>query len=1072
TSVVANPLVINEIQASNGTTLFDDENDSPDWVEIKNVSDTEISLLEWGLSDDNQVARKWIFPDVVIQPGEHLLVWCSGKNRTSPSSESITARDSQVPFEPSYIDGNSEFSYLVGSPDQGPFPEGWATLDFDDAKWSRARGSIGFGEDFFANDIEKEALGSTAFLTRHRFDIDNLARVASLILNVQYDDGAVVFLNGQRVYDINYRDEEDPHWASRSRSSREADDPERFDLSPHRNLLVEGTNVLAIATLNLRNTSADMGIGVELGTVPPVLHTNFQLARAGGPVVLSDPNDQLVDALVYPEQAPDRSYGRYEDGSGPFLYMLIPTPGDENDSRTSDDLIPDTIQFSPPPGNVGRAIDISLSANVPFEGFHIRYTINGDPPSPSSTVFEGPINIRRDTVIRAAGFVGEEAVTKDVSASYWGVTASTRGFQLPVISISMRNLDYQTVHNQSQSRGPSSERPGYIEFYDKDGVRLHGTGFGLRLHGGAGRGGDFNIKKAYKAYFRGRYGDKKLRLPVISDTEVEVFDKLMLRSNFNDAFRTGAQASLIRDQVIRDIHGDMGQPFSHGTWYNLFVNMRYRGVYNVVERMDKDFFDSYFEDGDNWDVVKTGDDILDGTGAQWGLMRNFFSRNRTLNDDLYAQAQDLIDVENFTSYMILNIWAQNHDWPHNNWYAARPQRPDGKWIFLSWDAEFGIGRIPGGYTSDTFAHASGSNATFGVMLSSLLTHHEYQNFFLQKVDEYFEGPLSNENVRRHIDRHVNAIQGDIPEELRVAGHGNSIQTWNNNINAVRTFALRRNTSIGNFIRNSSRFRFPRVTSVRPSTIEMEGPTEVQVRGVNFTRNTVITFNGVEATDMTYESTRLLVVSVPYDVSLAGRPTINATDPLNGEGSPVSLLRVSFVDPAPASLQPPKAAVGEMVTIIGEDFLEEIRVEFGGVPSPNVERVAREVLQVEVPPGKGTVDVMVYNTEPGDVPAEAALSFEYDADGSPRFSRGDTDGNGSINVTDPIRILWYLTVGLDSGPICEDSMDVDDSGSVNVTDGIVALNYLFREGPAPQAPFGVCARDPTEDQLTCEAVCTN
>ena len=54
----------------------------------------------------------------------------------------------------------------------------------------------------------------------------------------------------------------------------------------------------------------------------------------------------------------------------------------------------------------------------------------------------------------------------------------------------------------------------------------------------------------------------------------------------------------------------------------------------------------------------------------------------------YKQAAQQLDIENFTSYVLLNIWAQNVDWPHNNRIVARPRAGvDGRWRFIVWDAE-------------------------------------------------------------------------------------------------------------------------------------------------------------------------------------------------------------------------------------------------------------------------------------------------------------------------------------------------------------------------------------------------
>lgn len=75
-------VLINEIMASNGETIADEDGDYEDWIELYNHSSRSVNLRGYYLSDDDEVPLKWEFPEVVIEPGEFLLVWASGKNIT------------------------------------------------------------------------------------------------------------------------------------------------------------------------------------------------------------------------------------------------------------------------------------------------------------------------------------------------------------------------------------------------------------------------------------------------------------------------------------------------------------------------------------------------------------------------------------------------------------------------------------------------------------------------------------------------------------------------------------------------------------------------------------------------------------------------------------------------------------------------------------------------------------------------------------------------------------------------------------------------------------------------------
>ncbi len=81
-----------------------------------------------------------------------------------------------------------------------------------------------------------------------------------------------------------------------------------------------------------------------------------------------------------------------------------------------------------------------------------------------------------------------------------------------------------------------------------------------------------------------------------------------------------------------------------------------------------------------------------------------------------------------------------------------------------------------------------------------------------------------------------------------------------------------------------------------------------------------------------------------------------------------------------------------------------------------------------------------------------------------FRRGDADGNGTPEITDPIVVLNYLFQG-GATPRCLDAADADDNGEIEITDPIKILNFLFLAGAEPDAPGTVrCGRDPTLDRL--------
>ena len=81
----AQSVLINELITSNSTVITDEDGSYEDWIELYNPTSNAINLAGYGLTDIPTNPYLWVFPEYWIQPGAHLLIWCSDKNRTNSS---------------------------------------------------------------------------------------------------------------------------------------------------------------------------------------------------------------------------------------------------------------------------------------------------------------------------------------------------------------------------------------------------------------------------------------------------------------------------------------------------------------------------------------------------------------------------------------------------------------------------------------------------------------------------------------------------------------------------------------------------------------------------------------------------------------------------------------------------------------------------------------------------------------------------------------------------------------------------------------------------------------------------
>jgi hypothetical protein len=84
-----------------------------------------------------------------------------------------------------------------------------------------------------------------------------------------------------------------------------------------------------------------------------------------------------------------------------------------------------------------------------------------------------------------------------------------------------------------------------------------------------------------------------------------------------------------------------------------------------------------------------------------------------------------------------------------------------------------------------------------------------------------------------------------------------------------------------------------------------------------------------------------------------------------------------------------------------------------------------------------------------------------------FQRGDVNGDGNRDISDPVSILQMLFNG--TAIACSDSADANDDGSLNIADAVAILSALFGGTGALPEPID-CGVDPSDDALDCVSGC--
>lgn len=562
------------------------------------------------------------------------------------------------------------------------------------------------------------------------------------------------------------------------------------------------------------------------------LHASFALNKDGEYLALIDPQGNVVHAYApsYPPQETDVSYGMRQAES---CYFATPTPGWRN-QRPFTGFVEPTVHSSPR-GFYDDEFDLEISCETPEVS--IRYSLDGSEPTEQHGLLydpQRPIHIATTTQVRSIAFrpgwmprgvsthtyifvdhVARQPADPPGWPADWGhdsevggivpadyemdprvVDSTTPGYSvrealldIPSLSVSMEPDDFlggaSGIYTHPRSRW---ERKCAIEYLRPDGAEGFQEDCKIEVHGNSSRRPYRMQKHSFRLTFTGQYGSSKLRYPLFPDSEVEVFNQLVLRACFTDSWGLVSwvpsryrpnDSQYIRDVWMKESLREMGQPSSRGGFVHLYVNGLYFGIYNLTERIGEDFFAEHLGGRpQDWEV----NNDLSSPGARWKAMMAIDPSTSSG----YAQMREYLDVENFADYVLLHLYADAEDWPHHNGYAAaNAASGDGRFRFVVWDQEIVL---------DSHGRAASrvnSTGGAGAVFQKMRTSEEFRLLFADRVFKhcFHDGALSVAvsqaryfTVADWIDRAIVAESARWGDTQMSTPYGNTIQQPNPSTN--------------------------------------------------------------------------------------------------------------------------------------------------------------------------------------------------------------------------------------------------------------------------------------------------
>jgi len=160
----------------------------------------------------------------------------------------------------SIVTETDEFRYQL--PKEEP-TEDWTVLNYNDQSWGIGNGGFGYGD----NDDNTVVASTKSMFLRRKFTIPASVTFKNLILDIDYDDAFVAYLNGVEIGRSGNLPDGRPGINTDFTVDHEAQlytggQPERFMVYP--GLLHLGTNILAVHILNINLTSSDLSARIFL----------------------------------------------------------------------------------------------------------------------------------------------------------------------------------------------------------------------------------------------------------------------------------------------------------------------------------------------------------------------------------------------------------------------------------------------------------------------------------------------------------------------------------------------------------------------------------------------------------------------------------------------------------------------------------------------------------------------------------------------------------------------------------------------------------------------------------------
>ncbi len=301
--------------------------------------------------------------------------------------------------------------------------------------------------------------------------------------------------------------------------------------------------------------------------------------------------------------------------------------------------------------------------------------------------------------------------------------------------------------------GKEWERKVYYQFFSPEGEVKDQGWAGSRIHGNLSRAAP---QKSLRLYSREEYGKDHFISPFNDSIPLSRF---ILRTPF-----ASNRELIYKDAMISEIALNMGMDAMRSTPVSVYLNGEYWGYFNYRDRIDDHYF-SMIHKVDTLDLVDMWARAKYGSPEEYKKVFKWLIKNDLRISENYDSLLTTIDIENYTKYLLIELFFANKDWPHNNVKFWRSTQLDNKWRWVIYDLDASASFRPDMAEFIEKHNEKRKNSWSTSMMISMLANDQFYERLINEYLKLKEAEFNVDFLKHKADSLYNLYEPLMPAQI-------------------------------------------------------------------------------------------------------------------------------------------------------------------------------------------------------------------------------------------------------------------------------------------------------------------